>query len=135
MKALGLTGSILLATLGFAHASDRGPQGSPRVNAPARERAAANPYEANAAAVRAGHKLFERHCSECHGKDARGTRWAPALVTASVRKAAPGELFWVLTNGDRRAGMPSWSRLPDARRWQIVAFLTAANADPKPVQP
>ncbi len=137
MKALGLTtGSVLLfATLGLAHASDSGSQGSPLVKTPATERAAANPYEANAEAVRAGHKLFERHCAECHGKDAGGTGWAPALIAASVRKAAPGELFWFLTNGDRRAGMPSWSRLPDARRWQIVAFLTAANASQKPVRP
>ena len=42
-----------------------------------------------------------------------------------VQNAPAGVLFWYLTNGDLRAGMPSWSRLPEAQRWQIATFLKA----------
>ena len=137
MKTLALTSgtALLWAVLGVGHPTEAGWRRPQPANAPATARAAANPYEADAEAVRAGQKLYERHCVECHGGDARGTRWAPALVTASVRVASPGALFWFLTNGNRRAGMPSWSRLPDARRWQIVTFLKAANAAPTPRRP
>jgi mono/diheme cytochrome c family protein len=75
----------------------------------------------------AGRKLFARHCAECHGDDGRG-RSGPSLVTERVRDAAPGQLFWVVTNGDLPAGMPAWSHLPEPRRWQIVAYLNAINA-------
>ena len=30
---------------------------------------------------------------------------------------------WLLTNGSMKNGMPSWSRLPEQQRWQIVSFL------------
>jgi hypothetical protein len=42
--------------------------------------------------------------------------------------ATPGEIFWVVTNGVVRHGMPSWSKLPEAQRWQIVTFLQSLNA-------
>jgi mono/diheme cytochrome c family protein len=79
--------------------------------------------------TRAGEKLYARHCAECHGGDGRG-RTGPSLRTARVRGASPGQLFWMLTNGDLRGGMPSWSHLPAARRWQIVAYVSALEADP-----
>ena len=37
--------------------------------------------------------------------------------------AKPGELQWLLTNGNLGKGMPSWSRLPEQQRWQLVAYL------------
>jgi mono/diheme cytochrome c family protein len=103
---------------------------SPFADAPPSAHIRANPYEGSAAAARAGRKLFERHCAECHGAGAAGSRRAPALNTLTVGTAPPGDLFWFLANGNRRAGMPSWSRLPDARRWQIVEFLKTLARSP-----
>jgi len=40
-----------------------------------------------------------------------------------VGQASAGEIEWFLRNGRMRTGMPSWSGLPEARRWQIVSFL------------
>ncbi len=48
---------------------------------------------------------------------------APALDTAGLRKAKPGELFWFISTGKLTSGMPSWSNLPKPQRWQIVTFL------------
>jgi copper transport protein len=96
--------------------------------APPSARARVNPYAGSADAVQAGRKLVARHCAECHGPDGHGGRNAPPLATDEVRAAGAGELFWVLTNGHLGAGMPSWSRLPEARRWQIVSFLKSPDA-------
>jgi hypothetical protein len=40
-----------------------------------------------------------------------------------VERASPGTLFWLLRNGKLDRGMPSWSKLPDQQRWQIVTYL------------
>jgi mono/diheme cytochrome c family protein len=82
-----------------------------------------NPYEGQPTAVLAGQKLFRQHCAECHGEHAEGTRRGPRLNSPWVVAARPGTLFWFLTNGEVRRGMPAWSRLPEPQRWQLVSFL------------
>jgi hypothetical protein len=54
---------------------------------------------------------------------AEGRENAPSLTTSHVRDRSDAALFTFLTNGDLKRGMPSWSRLPDERRWQIIAYL------------
>jgi mono/diheme cytochrome c family protein len=95
-----------------------------------------NPLENDPDAVVAGGKLFEIHCSECHGDMAEGGRRAPSLVAEEVQQATPGTLFWILTNGVVRRGMPVWSKLPEPQRWQIVRYLKSL-APPKspPISP
>ena len=95
---------------------------------PAKDRARPNPMEGDADSVAAGGKLFEQHCAECHGKKAEGTRRAPSLLRQEVQQATPGAIFWVLTNGVVRRGMPVWSKLPEPERWQIVTFLKSLKA-------
>lgn len=90
---------------------------------PAKERVRANPYAGKAAAIAAGHRLFEEHCATCHGANLEGTPGKPSLRTPLVQQATDGELFWLLKNGDLRYGMPTWSSLPEPERWEIVAFL------------
>jgi len=48
-----------------------------------------------------------------------------------VQQATPGTLFWLLTNGVVRRGMPVWSKLPEPERWQIVAFLQSLRPQPQ----
>ena len=90
-------------------------------------RARPNPVASDPEALRAGRKLYARHCASCHGDGLEGTRRAPGLLTDAVSHASAGELEWFLRNGKMRAGMPSWSGLPEARRWQIVAFLQSSR--------
>lgn len=90
---------------------------------PQKVRARCNPLESDANAVAAGGKLFEQHCAECHGMKAEGTKRAPSLLKEQVQEATPGALFWILTNGVVRHGMPVWSKLPEPERWQIVTFV------------
>jgi len=120
--ALALCAAAALAAGCAAAGAGAGP-GLDSVPASAPARARIDPDAGSPDAVAAGRKLFLRHCAECHGDDARGSRRGPAIASERVREASPGALFWFLTNGRMAAGMPGWSRLPAARRWQIIAYL------------
>jgi mono/diheme cytochrome c family protein len=99
-----------------------------------------NPMQGDADAVAAGAKLYDLHCSECHGELASGGKKGPSLRAEEVQQATPGALFWVLTNGVVRRGMPVWSKLPEPQRWQLVTYVksltpvqkSSANAPPLP---
>jgi mono/diheme cytochrome c family protein len=99
---------------------------------PEKARTQRNPLENDADSVLAGGKLFQRHCAECHGMKAEGSKRAPSLLREEVQQATPGALFWVLTNGVVWHGMPVWSKLPEPQRWQIVAFLKSFRAPSGP---
>jgi mono/diheme cytochrome c family protein len=49
-------------------------------------------------------------------------------VSARVAGATDGELAWLMKNGNPWKGMPAWSSLPDAERWQLVAYVKSINA-------
>ncbi len=87
------------------------------------ERAKANPYANQPAAIAVGGRLFGDHCAQCHGADALGRKKRPSLRAAEVQQATDGEIFWLLRNGALRQGMPSWSSLPEPSRWQIIAYV------------
>lgn len=87
-----------------------------------------NPLANDPEAVSGGAKLFALHCAECHGEMAEGGKKAPSLLVDEVQRATPGTLFWVLTNGVVRKGMPVWSKLPDAQRWQLVTYVKSLGA-------
>ena len=91
--------------------------------APEWMRARQNPYQGRQDAVLAGAKLYRQHCAECHGREGWGTERAANLHAPDVQRATPGELEWLLRNGNLAQGMPSWSGLPEQRRWQIVSYL------------
>lgn len=96
---------------------------------PAKAAAKRNPLESDPEASAAGAKLFARHCAECHGENANGAKKGPSLRAPEVQQATPGTLFWLLTNGVVRKGMPVWSKLPDAQRWQLVTYIKSLGAE------
>jgi len=85
--------------------------------------------------LRAGRKLFEQHCTECHGSNAEGLGKAPSLHSIDIQNAPPGALFWAIRNGRLRKGMPSWAHLPDAQIWQIVTYLKTLGEQPQNAAP
>ncbi|HEY6349767.1 MAG TPA: cytochrome c [Candidatus Angelobacter sp.] len=95
--------------------------------APENARMRSNPLEGDSNAVAAGRKLFGQHCALCHGKTGDGGRKGPSLRAPEVRDATPGMLFWILTEGVVRRGMPVWSKLPEQQRWQIVCYLKSLD--------
>jgi mono/diheme cytochrome c family protein len=100
--------------------------------APKKAAARRNPLEKDPEAIAAGAKLFDLHCAECHGEMAEGGKKAPSLLANEVQEATPGSIFWLLTNGVVRRGMPVWSKLPEPQRWQLVRYIQSLSATPKP---
>ena len=86
-----------------------------------------NPLAEDKDAAIAGEILFEEHCESCHGKEAIGGKKAPALRAPEVKNAAPGAIFWILSNGIVRKKMPVWSKLPEPERWQLVSYIRSLN--------
>jgi len=91
---------------------------------PNKDRQKQNPYHAQPDAIAAGRNLFLDHCAYCHGEKAEGRGKKPSLRSFTVQQgASEGELHWLLVNGNLGRGMPSWSKLPDAQRWQLVVYI------------
>jgi mono/diheme cytochrome c family protein len=128
LAALALT-VLLSLEISSAHAQGDTSAASTKFNyvpinsVPQKARSKENPYENDPEALRAGHKVFELYCVECHGKIGQGTTRAPSLLVADVQQATPGQIFWILSNGVILHGMPDWSRIPEAQRWQVIRFV------------
>jgi len=126
MKARGLFLALWILTgaeMVFGEAGD----GQWLRKVPAKDRSRVNPLANDTDAPLAGAKIFAEHCASCHGEDAggkvQGKHIRPNLHSDRIKQAAPGELFWLLTNGSQKNGMPSWSRFPEPQRWQLVTYL------------
>ena len=121
---------LTFASLGLASKAQDGSKGGERKSVyaelekvPEKYRAKQNPLARDPEAVAAGQVLFEEHCQQCHGKEALGGKKAPSLRVTEVQQAAPGVLFYILSNGVVRKGMPVWSKLPEPQRWQLVSYV------------
>jgi len=128
-KLAGIS-TLLVTSLCFVCAAQNKPEKtgpasdySELAKAPAKYRAKANPLAKDKDSIPAGKILFEEHCAECHGENASGTKKAPSLRAQEVQSAPPGTLFWILSNGIVRKGMPVWSKLPEPQRWQLITFI------------
>ena len=83
--------------------------------------------------VHAGARAFSgRGCTNCHG--APGVNWQkfsegmdpdPPDLKEIVPAREPAQLFWVIKNGIKMTGMPSFSAIGanDNEIWSIVAFV------------
>jgi mono/diheme cytochrome c family protein len=101
---------------------------------PAADRSRVNPYAGQSEAIAGGSRLFADRCAKCHGADALGRGKRPSLRSKEVQTATDGQIFWLLKNGNRRRGMPSWSSLPEPSRWQLVTYVKSlgeSNAESK----
>jgi mono/diheme cytochrome c family protein len=94
--------------------------------APPDDAARLNPLDGRSDAIAGGTKLFRHRCATCHGDDARGTTKGPDLSNPDVQEQTDGTLFWKISSGNAHKGMPSFSFLPEAQRWQLVLQLRAS---------
>ena len=72
------------------------------------------------------------HCAVCHATDGSGNTVigrnvyppAPDMKSSVVQDLSDGELFYIISNGVRFAGMPSWGAEDSPQEiWQLVAFI------------
>src|ERR1700719_1689811 len=92
-------------------------------NAPDSTKEMKNPVEGQPQAIQAGKRLYARNCLSCHGRNAQGTGNVPSLVDGKLESVSSGEVFWFVTKGSKKNGMPSWAFLPAQQRWQIVTYV------------
>jgi mono/diheme cytochrome c family protein len=124
MKMLGLAVGVILLAATLA-AQNTAYEQDPNWRPPAEAMAKKNPLASRPEAAAGGEKLFKRNCVECHGEDGTGLvkKHAADLQLAKVQEQSDGVLFWKITNGNPDRGMPSFSRLPELQRWQLVLHL------------
>ena len=111
--------------LAFAGGQNTSYQPDPSWRAPVAAVSKPNPLAAKPQVAAGGKKLFLRNCAECHDKDGGGVikKHAADLQLPVVQGQSDGALCWKITNGNPDRGMPSFSRLPELERWQLVLFL------------
>lgn len=126
MRVLAI--SVLCVSLAIA-ALGQNPhyQPDPEWRAPAEAASRDNPLASKSELAAGGKKLFVRNCVECHGRDGAGmeSKHSADLQLPVVQEESDGTLFWKITNGNAKRGMPSFSKIPELQRWQIVLYIRA----------
>jgi mono/diheme cytochrome c family protein len=97
----------------------------PHWTAPPDAAARPNPLAGKSQLAAGGKKIFQRECAECHGQDATGLekKHSADLLHPVVQSQSDGAIFWKISNGNPDRGMPSFSKLPELQRWQIILYL------------
>ena len=113
-----------LITLGAALAQDEREQ-TRRWVAPREAAARQNPLPTRPEILAGGQKVFQQRCTACHAKDGTGTSRGTNLTLQHVQDQSDGALFWKISGGNTRTGMPTFSFLPEAQRWQLVMHVRA----------
>lgn len=78
-----------------------------------------------------GFKQYDKTCLPCHGAPgierslvAKGLNPEPPELYKSVRNLKPEEVFWVIKNGIKMTGMPSFEKgKTDEQIWTLAAFV------------
>jgi putative copper export protein/mono/diheme cytochrome c family protein len=85
-----------------------------------------------------GNRLYEEHCTQCHGARGKGDgeaagrlRVPPANLTdPHVLDHAEGDIFWWLTAGIPESSMPGYAReLSEDERWDVVNWVRTMPLD------
>ncbi|MDH5763464.1 MAG: c-type cytochrome [Nitrospinota bacterium] len=76
-------------------------------------------------------------CKQCHGMQGDGNG-AMALnmnpkprnftCKATMGEIPDGQLFWVIKNGSKGTGMPSYKHLPDEKVWQLIQYIRSLTS-------
>jgi len=99
---------------------------------PANARNLQNPMASSEEVLQDARRHFADHCAVCHGNDGSGDTMLgrglypkpPDLRLAETQKLSDGELFWIIENGVRFTGMPSFaSHGMENDTWKLVNLV------------
>jgi mono/diheme cytochrome c family protein len=93
-----------------------------------------NPVASSAESIAAGRKLYDRHCSECHGDTGKGDGMAgegldkqPSNLTDATwdHGSTDGEIFTVIRDGaGPKSDMKGFAKkITDRQIWDVVNFV------------
>ena len=101
-------------------------------NAPASAKKLKNPLKADEETIAFGRALFNKNCASCHGEDgksktdiAAAMKTKPTDLTAKAMSGiTEGEIYWVVTNGIKKSGMPAYKlKAKEQERWQMTLYV------------
>lgn len=86
--------------------------------------------------ILAGLSDYVEMCAQCHGEPdkpssilTQGLNPAPPDLEHLTEGSTAAEMFWIINNGIRMTGMPSFGKTHEADEiWPVVAFLQSAKA-------
>jgi len=133
MKNIRLTiiGVAMLASL-WALDSTSAHEGHKHRNAPASAKKLKNPLKSGDETINAGRQIFNKQCAACHGEDgkaktdiAAAMKKKPTDLTAKeMRGITDGEIYWVVTNGITKNGMPAFKTKVNIQdRWKLALYV------------
>jgi mono/diheme cytochrome c family protein len=124
LLAMLLVGSEALRAQSAASAID------PSWVVPAAAAQRQNPMRSRPDTALGGGKIFDRNCVMCHGDTTHEQKnHAPDLSSAAVQMDTDGALFWRISQGNSRRGMPSFSSIPETQRWQLVLYIRSLSRE------
>jgi len=92
-----------------------------------------NPHTADERSLENGKKNYQINCAVCHGNSGDGNGglkkvnpaygWSPSLLAASALGRSDGYIYGMLRNG--RGIMPSYNRIEEPDRWDVVNYVRA----------
>jgi mono/diheme cytochrome c family protein len=94
----------------------------------------ANPVADSPEALAEAREHWADHCAACHSNNGSGEAGmgnhmyppAPDMRQAGTQSLTDGELFYIIQNGIRLTGMPSWGRgasHDEQDSWKLVRFI------------
>ena len=101
---------------------------------PANARERANPIGDSAVVLAEARTHWADHCAACHSNNGSGDAEmgkhmyppAPDMRQAGTQNLTDGELFYIIQNGIRLTGMPSWgsgTSRDEQDSWKLVRFI------------
>ena len=140
LRSLGIIVAVLIVSLSVACTANKQPSRvetalanmAKDVAIPLEAETLKNPLPSTPQVINQGQQVYAQSCALCHGPDGRGhtdlgrNMYPPAMDLNSphVQHWKDAELFWIVQNGVRMTGMPSWkSSLPDNDIWSLVEFV------------
>src|SRR5262245_12366737 len=103
-----------------------------RIATPAGAKELKNPQPVTEAITAEAREHFVEHCSVCHGSTGRGDTLygrnlypkVPDLTQADTQQLTDGEVFYIISNGERFTGMPAYGGddTPESM-WWLVSFI------------
>ncbi len=107
-------------------------EGHKRKHAPASARKLKSPVKTTQENIAQGRELYNKHCASCHGEDGQAKtpvaemmKVKPTNLTDKAMKGiTEGEIYWVITNGIKKSGMPALKqKASDQQRWQMTLYV------------
>jgi len=98
-----------------------------------------NPIPVNSDTLATGRQIYMQSCALCHGDNGHGqttlgrAMYPPAmdLTSPHVQHWDDGEMYWIIQNGARMTGMPSWKgTISSENTWKLVHYIRQlSNSD------